>query len=319
MPKLSKRPEVSLALVIPVYNEELVVPFLVQALIKIKPKLPTKTQIILVDDGSTDRTYPKLKTSQLKDYFSVKIIQLTRNFGHQAALIAGLELSRSEITVTLDGDLQHPLELIPTMLKHHAQGADIVQTQRQDTAQTGLIKRFSAQAFYSLFEFLSQTKIGVNTSDFRSMNRQALKALLAMPEQRKFLRGLVNWLGFKSVTLAFKVKPRAAGQTKYSWQKMINLSLAGLTSFSVAPLYLSIILSLVFLVFSLLYAIYVLYVKLIIGSAISGWSSVMMAVLVLSCLIFLMFSLFGIYLSAIYDEVKRRPMYVIKKTSHQPS
>ena len=307
MPRSRSSPELSV--VIPLYNEEKGIAALFKTLNDFAKKLPPRTEIIFVDDGSDDQTFHELEKKPLK--LSKKIIRLSRNFGHQSALIAGLEASLGKYVVTMDGDLQHPLELIPQMLTAHKKGIDIVLTRRIDQHNNSGFKKMTAKFFYSTINLLSETSITENASDFRSMNRTSLQVLLSMSERRKFLRGMVQWIGFSSVTLPFTLQSRAAGKSKYNLWKMMTLSLHGITSFSAWPLYWSGVFSFVLFGLAALYALYVLYVRWA-GQAVSGWASVLLAVLVIGGFTSLFLGLIGVYLAAIYDEVKRRPLYVKK-------
>ena len=309
---ISKKEKVLLSLVIPVFNEELVVSKMASALEKLAKKLPKKTEVIWVDDGSQDRTVAEIKRVSLP--FSQKIISLSRNFGHQASLCIGLEQAKGKFVITLDGDLQHPPNLIPEMLKLHAQGYDIVLTKRIDSFDISLTKKLFSHFFYKLINMMSETEITENGSDFRSLNRNALDALLSLPEHRKFLRGMVTWLGFRTIILPFQANERALGKSKYTWIKMWRLALNGITSFSAFPLQLASVFSLVLFTFAFLYALYVLYVKLIIGDVVSGWASVTFVLLLVGGFLSLFIGLVGVYLAAIYEEIKARPIAVIRDT-----
>ncbi len=303
-----------LTIVIPLYNEVEMVPELCRELIQIRAKLPSATQIIFVDDGSSDGTVKELRSHSIRKVYSVTILSLSRNFGHQAALLAGMEASRGKVTVTMDGDLQHPVVTIPLMLAQHKQGIDIVHTSRVEIRSNRTAKRVSASIFYRLFSLLSQTNIEPSCSDFRSMNRKSLDALLSMDEKSKFLRGMVQWIGFTSITLPYQVGLRAKGTTKYSWKKMLHLSVAGITSFSTLPLYLSVIFCALSMLGSLIYIVHVVYVSFILNIAVSGWASTILVLLLVSSSLFLVLSIYGFYFAAIYQEVKKRPNYVIDNT-----
>ncbi len=310
---MKKSPELSL--VIPVYNEAAVIPELCRALNAKKELLPAETEVIFVDDGSSDASVQLLKETQLK--FSKKIIVLSRNFGHQAALLAGMEAATGEYTVTLDADLQHPLELIPQMLAEHAKGSDVVLTERIDASDTSVIKKTTSTLFYQLMNQISDRKIQENSSDFRSLNRAALDAFLTLKEKRRFLRGMIHWIGFRTITLPFTAAPRVAGTSKYSWLKMSTLALDGITSFSTLPLYISSLFGLALFVLAALYALYVIFIRLFFNVAIQGWASLLFVQLVTGGFICLFLGVLGVYVAAIYDEVKNRPHYIIKATHEE--
>lgn len=305
-----------LSLVFPLFNEEKTIPYLIENLKKYEKKFPPKTEVIFVDDGSSDKTLEKLNNSKLP--FSIKVISLSRNFGHQSALLAGLKESSGEHTVTLDADLQHPLKLIPEMLELHKKGYDIVLTKRTDQDNINFTKKLSSKLFYKFINALSDTRILESGSDFRSINRKALEALLSMPEQRKFLRGMIQWAGFKTIIIPFQAEKRVSGESKYSFVKMLSLALHGVTSFSTKPLYLSGIFSIVLFALAFIYAIYVLYVRFWGTGVVDGWASVLLAVLFIGGFLSLFLGLMGVYVAAIYDETKNRPEYFISSKTSKP-
>lgn len=310
MNKLNRR-KILLSIVFPIYNEEKSLPHLVKTLKAVKKLLPSATEVIFVNDGSTDQSSQILRAIRIP--YNKKVIVFSRNFGHQAALLAGLEKSSGEYVVTLDADLQHPIGLIPQMIKYHQKGIDIVLTQRVSGKETTYIKKQSSALFYNVLNSLSTQKFSHSSSDFRSLNRRALNSLLAMPEKRKFLRGMVQWIGFTVVVLPFTVKPRIEGESKYTSAKMIKLALEGITSFSTLPLYLSALFGGVLFVCALLYATYVVYIKFFQGSAIQGWASVLFVQLVIGGFLSIFLGVIGIYIAAVYDEVKNRPNFIIKE------
>lgn len=307
---MKKNTSPKLSLIFPLYNEESVVSFLFKSLRKYKKLLPANTEIIFVDDGSTDNTVKKLKELSLP--FSYKIISLSRNFGHQAALLAGLQESSGEYIITLDADLQHPLDIIPEMLELHKQGYDVVLTKRIDEETISKSKQFFTKLFYKFINTLSDTKVLENGSDFRSLNRKALTALLSLPEQRKFLRGMVQWIGYKTIIIPFQAEKRIKGVSKYNLSKMINLALHGLTSSSTKPLYLSGIFSIILFILALIYAIYVVYVRFWGTGIVDGWASVLFVVLIIGGFLSLFLGLIGAYIAAIYDETKNRPGFFVR-------
>ncbi len=306
---LPRVPELSI--VIPLFNEAEVIPDLLQSLTRLARQLPAATELILVDDGSSDMTLETLKNA--RQPWQCHIISLSRNFGHQAALFVGLRAAKGRIIVTMDGDLQHPPELILDMLKLHHQGYDIVLTERTDTDRVPWLKRVASQSFYTLINLMSETRITINGSDFRSMNRTALDALLSLPEGRKFLRGMVGWIGFKTIILPFQAPARMVGESKYTWHKMWSLAFSGVTAFTAVPLQLASFFSVGLFIAALVYAVYVLYVKLVVGDVVSGWASVTFVLLVVGGFLSLFIGLVGVYLAAIYEEIKARPVALIRE------
>lgn len=306
-----RKSKIKLSIVIPLFNEELAITDLFKALNALAKSIPPQTEIILVDDGSQDSTFTQLTRHKLT--YHKRLLKLSRNFGHQAALLAGLEAAKGEIVVTMDGDLQHPPSLIPEMIKYHRQGIDVVFTNRLDTAQVSFAKRHLSVFFYRVMDTLSSTRIRHNASDFRSMKRTALNALLKMPERRKFLRGMVGWIGFRTATIPFTVGNRVNGYSKYTLKKMIRLAIEGITSFSTLPLYLSAWVGFLLSVLTVIYGIYVLYVRFVVGHAVQGWSSVIIVTLVIGSVLSFLLAIIGLYLAAIYDEVKGRPIFIISE------
>ncbi|MFZ5437845.1 MAG: glycosyltransferase family 2 protein [Patescibacteria group bacterium] len=305
-----KNKSTQLSLVFPIFNEAEVIPLLAKELIKFENKFPKNTEIIFVNDGSSDKSLEKLK--KIKSRFEVKIVSFTRNFGHQSALLAGLKESSGELVVTLDADLQHPLSVVLEMIDLNKKGYEVVLTKRIDHKEISFLKKALSKTFYEVLNRLTDNKITKNGADFRLMSRNVVDALLLMPEKRKFLRGMIQWLGFKTIILPFKAEKRARGKSKYSYLKMFQLALHGLTSFSTKPLYLSGIFSLILFFFAFIYAVYVIYMKFWGTGVVSGWASVLFVVLVIGGFLSLFLGLLGVYVAAIYDETKRRPDFFIK-------
>jgi len=303
-----------ISLVVPVYNEADGISIFLEELYRVLLSLSYEFEVIMVDDGSRDKTSEIIMSEK---YEHLKLISLSRNFGHQAALLAGLEEAKGEFIVTLDGDLQHPPSLIPKLLEQHEKGIDVVLTKRLSDSETKRLKNDTSVLFYRVLNRISSQKILENGSDFRSLNRQALDALLSMPEKRKFLRGMVQWIGFTQVVIPFSVGSRVAGESKYSVLKMFSLALFGITSFTTIPLYLSAVFGLILFSLAAIYAVYVIFAKLFFSTVVEGWASVLFVQLAVGGFICLFLGLFGIYLAAIYDEVKQRPDYIVKDV-HEP-
>lgn len=300
---------IKLTIVTPVYNEEKTIQSFLDELYAVLDSLKTSFEVICVDDGSRDRSAEILEEEKRS---GLKVLHLSRNFGHQAALLAGIEHARGEVVVTLDSDLQHPPDIIPLLIQKHSDGADVVLTQRIDSSKTSIFKKFSAHAFYAVMNTVTSNKLLHNGSDFRSLNRKAVNALLAMPEKRKFLRGMVQWIGFTQVVIPFTVRDRSNGESKYTLLKMLKLAVHGVTSFSTLPLYLSVIFAVILFVLATIYALYVLYIRLFTGAVVEGWASVLFVQLCIGGFLSLFVALLGIYIAAIYDEVKNRPLYILK-------
>lgn len=304
--------KVEYSLVFPVYNESASVPHLALQLNRISSKLPKQTEVIFVDDGSTDNTFQQLKNIQLNLPYT--IIKFSRNFGHQSALLAGLQAAQGAFVVSLDSDLQHPLKLLPKMYLLHKKGIDIVLTKRIDTNTEDFLKRKTSTLFYQILNLISSQQIAANSSDFRSLNRKTLNQLLALPEKRKFLRGMVEWIGFTQYILPYTVGKRIEGQSKYSLRKMIRLAITGITSYSTAPLYASAFFGLLLFIVAAIYALYVVLIRFVFNQAVEGWASLLFVTLVIGGFLSLFLGIVGLYIAAIYDEVKNRPNFIIQET-----
>jgi len=296
-------------LLIPVYNEAGVVEQTHARLRAVIDDLPYSFSIFYVDDGSTDDTVASL--SALDDP-RVHILEFSRNFGHQAALTAGLDASQSEVVISFDGDGQHPPELIPQMIELVRAGYDIVQTQRVEEAEPASIKKWTSNLFYRLINKISGTPVHAGAADFRALSRQAVDALKAMPEYHRFLRGMVSWIGFSSVILPYKEGKRVSGASKYSFGKMFRLAMDAIFSFSLVPLYIGLSLGGVLLCLAFLEMAYVLSMGQS-NSLASGWSSLMFVILIVGGMTMILLGFVGVYIGYIFQEVKRRPVYMIKK------
>jgi polyisoprenyl-phosphate glycosyltransferase len=301
-------------IVIPVYNEVGVVGQTHAGIRAAVDNLPYDFTFLYVDDGSRDGTPDTLHLLSRGDA-RVQVIEFSRNFGHQAALTAGLEAARGEIVVTMDGDGQHPPELIEQMLDLVVQGYDIVQTQRIDNDRPSSLKNWTSGGFYKVLNLVSGTHITSGAADFRAMARQAVDALRSMPEYHRFLRGMVAWVGFDTIILPYHEPARIAGKSKYSFGKMIRLASDALFSFSLIPLYIGLSAGGVFFVLALAQLVYVLILWLTgqYGRIVPGWSSLMAVLLIASGIIMILLGFIGVYVGYIFQEVKKRPHYLVKR------
>ena len=301
-------------LIIPVYNEAGVVEHTYGKLCEVIRKLPYTFHIYFVDDGSADAT-PDSLASMARQDDCVTIMTLARNFGHQAALTAGLDASRGDFVITLDADGQHPPEMIPQMIELFEQGYDIVQAQRIEADQGFSFKKASSSGFYSLINRISGTQMTAGAADFRGLSRQVVDALKSMPEYHRFLRGMIAWMGYRSVILPFHETRRVGGESKYSLRKMFRLAMDAIFSFSLVPLYIGLSAGGVFFCLAALEMIYVLsfWVTGRTSNLAPGWSSLMFVILIVSGMIMVLLGFIGIYVGYIFQEVKRRPVYLLKK------
>ena len=312
---------ITVDIVVPVYNEEQAITNFHQQLIDSISSLPFQFSIIYIDDGSSDRTLTQLQKIAETDQ-NVMVIELSRNYGHQAALTSGMDFADADYVITLDGDGEHPPSLIPEMLKLAQEGYDMVLTQRLEQENLSLFKKITSNLFYKLINRIGNTRVQPGGADFRLLNRNAVNALKDMPEYHRFLRGMVSWMGFKKVILPFTPHERLGGSSKYSLRKMFRLSMDAIFSFSLVPLYISISMGALFLILAFIEAIYVLsfWVTGNTTSLAPGWSSLMFMLLVVGGMLMLSLGFIGIYIGYIFQEVKGRPAYIVRQVwKYNPS
>lgn len=304
----------TIAIVVPVYNEAGVVEQFHSRLRAVVDGIAAGFTVYYVNDGSTDATSDSLQKMADEDS-RVVVLELSRNFGHQAALSAGLEHAAGDVVIMMDGDGQHPPEMIPEMLRLSRLGYDIVQTQRVDSEQRNTFKRWTSGWFYSLLNSLSGTPVRPGAADFRAMSRQAVDALKAMPEYHRFLRGMVAWIGFPTVIVPYHPPERLGGKSKYSLRKMTRLAMDAVFSFSLVPLYIGLSLGVTMLCLAGLEMAYVLsfWVRGTQSSLEPGWSSLMFVLLIVSGFVMILLGFVGMYIGYIFQEVKRRPVYLIRQ------
>ncbi len=304
-----------ISLVIPVYNEFGVIDTTHAKILAVIDGLPYEFEILYVDDGSADGTDSSLTALAAQDS-RVRVFTLSRNFGHQAALTAGLDHALGDIIISLDGDGQHPPALIREMIELVRQGYDIVQGQRIEQHSGFSFKQVTSGAFYAFINRVSGTKIQPGAADFRALSRQALNALKAMPEYHRFLRGMIAWMGFKSIILPYHEEKRMAGESKYSLAKMIRLASDAIFSFSLMPLYIGLSVGGLFLVLALTQIVYVLFIFITKPENVyiaPGWSSLMAVMLIASGIVMILLGFIGVYVGYIFQEVKHRPKYILRK------
>lgn len=298
-----------LSIVAPAFNEEKNVGIFVEAVKKAIQPLTQQFEILIVDDGSSDGTASVIRELNQKDP-RVKLIRLSRNFGHQGALTAGLDHATGESVVMMDIDLQHPPALIAEMWAARKNGFEVVHTRRKDDVGLSWFKKQTSALYYALFNRLSDVKIEPNSSDFRLLSRRALDQLNALGEKGRFIRGLTTWIGFRSTTIDFVAQSRLHGQTKYSLKKMIRLAIEGITSFSTRPLKIMAVFGFAVTALSLVYISYAVF-TLLSGKTVPGWASILVSVLLMGGIQMMGMGILGIYIGKIFEEVKGRPPYVI--------
>ncbi len=297
-----------LSVVAPVYNEEATIDQFYSRVTSALEGLPF--ELVLIDDGSTDNSSEKLEHLASHDP-RVRVVFLSRNFGHQTALTAGLDHARGNAVVMLDADLQDPPELIPRMLDHWRSGCDVVYAVREQREGESRFKLATARWFYSLFDKLAQVELQHNSGDFRLLDRRALNALLSMRERNRFLRGMTVWVGYTQAAVPYRRDPRYAGKTKYTLSKMMKFSLDAISSFSHRPLQLATLLG--FLISTAAFiAIPVVIILRLLHSYLPGFGAITITVLLLGGIQLITIGIIGEYVGRIYDEVKGRPLYLVR-------
>lgn len=307
-----------ISIVAPMWNEEQTVDvFLREVLFVVDQLSAYDFEILLVDDGSQDGTVAKI-SAWVDRRDEIRLVELSRNFGHQAAITAGVFEACGEAVIVMDSDLQDPPSLIPDLVQAWASGADVVYAVRRERQGESLFKRGTARLYYRLLRGLSDTDIPADTGDFRLMSRRVVCTLRGMPERDRFMRGMVAWVGFKQVPVYFDRDPRYAGESKYPLGKMIRLGLAGIIGFSDKPLYLAIASGFFVLCMALVGLIYVL-LSFAFGWAdvVRGWTSVVVGVMFFSAVQLIFMGVIGLYVSRIFVEAKQRPLYIISRDSRE--
>ena len=299
-----------LSVVLPVWDEAPVLPDLIPRLTSALKALDGPWEAIFVDDGSRDSSWALLQAAADQDD-RIRAVRFSRNFGHQMALSAGLRLATGDAVVTMDSDLQHPPEVIPTLLRKAAEGYDVVYAIRSASDGEGWFKRQSARIFYWLLGKLSALDLPQAGGDFRYMSRRVVDALLAMPERHRFLRGMTRWVGYEQATVEYDRAPRPAGASKYTLRRMLAFGWDAVVGFSSIPLRVSSTLGFACSFLGLVYLTYVIAVRLFTNEAVAGWTSVVAAVLILGGVQLLCLGIIGQYLGRMYDEVKQRPLFLI--------
>lgn len=313
--KLGPAPELSL--VVPLFNEDEV---LVELYARVKPVLDEAVhswELVLVNDGSTDDSLQIAERLREEDE-RITLINLSRNFGHQLAITAGMEHALGDAVVVMDADLQDPPEVIAEMVDRWREGYDVVYGVRSEREAETVFKRASAAAFYRILNALTPVSIPLDTGDFRLMSRRALNALARMPERARFVRGMVAWLGFRQIGVTFKRQARFAGTTKYPVRKMVGFAADSLVSFSTVPLRLATTLGFVMSLIALGYFGYAAGMKLMLGKTVPGWASLVAVIVLLGSAQLLCLGIIGEYVGRIYEEVKARPLFIVERLAQGP-
>ena len=302
-----------LSIIIPAFNEKECITELIGRIYVVMKKMQYSFEIIIIDDGSSDETIIDVK-SLAEHFHNLFFIQLSRNFGHQSALKAGLDHSSGRAVISMDADLQHPTELIPVLLEKWEEGFDIVSTCRRDDKSLSWFKRKSSSMFYKCINSISEVHIIPGAADFRLLSRKVVNVLKDFGSSDMFFRGLVSWLGFNTTTINYTPNPRYAGKSKYSLKGMIRFAVQGITSFSIRPLYAAIYIGISMAIVTLLYFPYALWQNAV-GHTVSGWTSLIMTIIFFGGLQLIVTGILGIYIGKMFIHIKNRPAYIIKEHS----
>jgi polyisoprenyl-phosphate glycosyltransferase len=304
---------VKYSIVIPLYNEEGILPVLVERLQEIMAQLDGPAEVVMVDDGSSDRTYPLAQAAATSDP-RFKLIQFSRNFGHQMAITAGMDASSGDAVIIMDADLQDPPYVVLQMIEKWREGYEVVYGLRQQREGEGLFKTMSASAFYGLLHRIADIDTPVDVGDFRLVDRKALNAFLQMRENNRYVRGMFSWVGFRQAAVPYTREERQAGTTHYTLRKMAKLASNGILGFSTAPLRLALGMG-VFLAFaSVIYGLVAISLKLAGENLVPGYASLLGAITFLSGIQLAVMGMVGLYVGRIYDETRARPLYVVRET-----
>lgn len=310
-PPVARQLPVSLSCVLPCWNEARNLRMLLPLLARVLSSLADEWEVVVVDDGSTDDT-----TAVLGEWTAmphVRLVQLSRNFGKEAALSAGLEAARGDVVVLMDADLQHPPGLIATMMAHWRAGADVVYAVRASRDDEAWAKRTGTRLFYALINRFERVPIPEDAGDFRVLDRRAVDALLALPERNRFMKGLYAWIGFDAVAVPYQPQPRVHGSSHFGARRLLRLSIDGLTAFANWPLRIAGSVGVFCALAGFTYGAYLTASYLLYGHPISGWTTIVVTLLFFFGLQMIFLGILGEYVARIFDEVKHRPLFVVKR------
>ncbi|MBW3694733.1 glycosyltransferase [Vibrio sp. T187] len=311
-------PAVSLSVIVPFYNEEEVLPEFHARLTKVLDALDETSEIVYVDDGSKDGSV-ELVESFRSINSSISLIGLSRNFGKESAMSAGLEHCKGQAIILLDADLQDPPELIPQMLAKWREGFDVVNMQRSKREGETWLKRFSAMSFYRVMNMMAKIDVPENVGDFRLLSREVVDHINQLPERNRYMKGIFSWPGFRQTTVQFKRDARFCGETKWNYLKLFGLAMDGITSFSIRPLRIATALGSLIAFSAFVYGMVIVAKTLFWGEAVSGYPSMMVVQLALGGIQLLSIGLLGEYIGRIFIETKRRPLYLIQTVFEKPA
>lgn len=304
-----------ISVVVSVYNEEKVIMDFYKETKKILDLCPCDHELIFVNDGSTDKSL-FLANKIAKEDKQVKVISFSRNFGHEAAMIAGIDYSEGDGVICMDSDLQHPPELIPQIIEKFKEGYDVISMVRTQNKDAGLLKNITSSMFYKILNIMSPIKFENNASDFFAVSKNVTTVLKnEYREKMRFLRGYIQSIGFNKTTIEYEANARRAGESKYSIKKLINFSINALLSFSALPLKLGMFSGIIVAIIGVLLAIYTVYTKLVYNAP-SGYTTIIVALCFMFSLLFIVVGIIGEYIAIIFSEIKSRPIYIIKETTN---
>jgi glycosyltransferase involved in cell wall biosynthesis len=313
-------PRPTLSFVLPIYNEEEVIPELHRRLTEFLGNLALEAEVLFVNDGSRDRSMELLRELAVGDA-RYRILSFARNFGHQTAITAGVDYARGQAVVVMDSDLQDPPEVVLEMVEKWREGFDVVYGRRRKRSGESRFKLLTARWFYRIFAAMIPNDVPLDTGDFRLMSRRVIVALRSLRETHRFVRGMVAWLGFKQTEVLYDRPGRFAGDTKYPLRKMVRFAVDGITSFSILPLRFSTYLGMLMSTASVGVIVWALLAKYLFRQTVQGWTAIVIIVAIFASVQLLMIGILGEYVGRIYEEVKRRPLYIVSDTvnlSRQP-
>ena len=307
----------TVTILIPAYNEEAVLNQCYQRITRVIQTLSTYYfEILFVNDGSKDATLPIIKSLRMQDS-RVSFVNLSRNFGKEIAMIAGLDYAKGDAVILMDADLQDPPELIPQMIKYWEQGYDDVYAKRRSRKGESWLKKFTSSEFYKLLQKTTRIPIQEDTGDFRLLDRRAVDALRQLRETQRYTKGMFSWIGYNKKEILFDREPRAAGKTKWHYANLINLAIEGITSFTIAPLRISSIIGSLVSLLAFIYMIIIIIKTLAFGTDVNGYASLMTVILFLGGIQLLSLGIIGEYLGRVFNETKHRPLYLVDEYNNE--
>lgn len=303
--------KILLSIVVPAYNEEEVLTKFHERISEVLGSIPVRAEIMYINDGSTDGTLKIMRDLRQSDA-RISIVDLSRNFGKEAAMTAGLDHARGDAVILMDADLQHPPELIPELVKHWIEGYDVVYTTNVERPGETPLKKFMTRLFYRLIKRFGRVDMPANAGDYRLLSRRAIDSMIKLREQHRYMKGLFAWIGYPQKEVPYEPDPRYAGVTKWGYSDLWYLALEAITSFTVAPLKIATYFGLASAIIAFIYGAITIYQKLAYGNPVAGYPSLLVAVLFLGGIQLLTIGIIGEYLGRVFDETKHRPLYILK-------